>query len=367
VKLVARAKALAVATKAAAGAINDKARIPILSAVLIDATDYNLRFVGTDLDLAIAVRCSGDEPGRCAVAGEALSKLLAGIAPDAEATIETVSSALQISAGRARYKLPALPAEDFPAAPATSSTAEMVLSLDEAQHLFGAVAFAANIEDARHYLQGVYLHIGSRGHLCGVATDGYRLALAGSTIAPAPGALPANGNSTGIIIPNKVVALITKLKAAELELRADDKVIEVRAGDLLITSKLIAGTFPDYPRIIPSKSSNAAELERASLLAALWRLHAVHDVAEQVINMTLSWQDGDDAVRLALADGEIGEDIVAATTTGAAEITLSIAQMLVMAEEIEAEQLQLGVSGKTDPIRIAVGERFLAVLAPCTR
>ena len=157
------------------------------------------------------------------------------------------------------------------------------------------------------------------------------------------------------------------MKAAELELRADDKVIEVRAGDLLITSKLIAGTFPDYPRIIPSKSSNAAELERASLLAALWRLHAVHDVAEQVINMTLSWQDGDDAVRLALADGEIGEDIVAATTTGAAEITLSIAQMLVMAEEIEAEQLQLGVSGKTDPIRIAVGERFLAVLAPCTR
>ena len=59
-KLVAKAKALAVATKAAAGAIDDKARSPILRTLLIDAADYNLRFVGTDLDLAIAVKCGGD-------------------------------------------------------------------------------------------------------------------------------------------------------------------------------------------------------------------------------------------------------------------------------------------------------------------
>ena len=92
-KLVARAKALAVATKAAAGAINDKARIPILSAVLIDATDYNLQFVGTDFDVAIAAtgaRYRHQSLDGAAVAGEALSKLLAGIAPDAEVTIETI-------------------------------------------------------------------------------------------------------------------------------------------------------------------------------------------------------------------------------------------------------------------------------------
>ena len=101
-KLVAKAKALAVATKAAAGAIDDKtaSEVRSLATLLIDAADYNLRFVGTDLDLAIAVKCSGDgiikESGRCAVTGEALSKLLAGVAPDAEAVIETVGSGLQI-------------------------------------------------------------------------------------------------------------------------------------------------------------------------------------------------------------------------------------------------------------------------------
>lgn len=337
---------------------------------MIDASDHNLKFTGTDLDLAIIVECSGDdiikEPGRCAAAGEALNKLLAGIAPDTEVEIKADDAGAQIKADRSHYRLPVLPAEDFPIAPATTSTLEMVLSCAEVQHLFGTAAFCANTEDARSYLKGIYLHLVC-GRLCTVATNGHRLARASSAISPAPGALPTNGNGSGIIIPNKVITLITKLKAAELELRADDRVIEIRAGNLLIASKLIAGTFPDYPRIIPAKSNNVAELERASLLAALWRLHAVRDVTEQDINMSLAWQDGNDTVRLALADGEIAEDIVAATTTGGAEITLSIAQMLVMAEEIGAEQLQLGISSKTDPIRIAAGENFLAVLAPCTR
>jgi DNA polymerase III subunit beta len=373
VKLVAQADALAAAVKVAASAIDAKAakRSPILAALLIDASDYDLRFVGTDLDLAIAAKCTGDgitqKPGRCAVAGEALSKLFAGIAPETEVTIETVGSGLQIKAGRARYQLPALPAEDFPQPPATTSTVEMVLSRDEVQHLFGAVAFAANVEDARFYLQGVYLHRGSRSSLCGVATDGHRLALANSAIMPALGALPTNGKGTGIIIPNKVITLINKLKAAELELRADDRVIEIRVGNLLISSKLIAGTFPDYSKIIPPEPGNTAKLERKALLAALWRLRAVHDVTEQAINMTLGWQDGDNAIRLTLADGDLGEDVVAASTVGAAQIILSVSQMVTMAEEISAEWLQLGVSDKHSPIRIAAGENFLAVLAPCTK
>ena len=370
-KLTAQASTLAAAAKAAAGAIDERTakRSPILAALLIDAVDYSLRFVGTDLDMAIAAKCSGDgiveEPGCCAVAGEALSKLLAGIAPTTEVAVETIDSGLQIKAGRARYKLPALPVEDFPVAPATTSSVEIVLSHDEVQHLFGSVAFAMNTETARTYLRGVYLHYDSCGHLAGVATDGHRLALASSTITPAPRALPANGKGTGFIVPLKTVNSINKLKAAEIELRVDSKVLEIRAGDLTIASKLIDGMFPDYLKIVPAKSNNIAEVEREVLLAALKRLNAARNAAGQDVNMTLTWKNGSNA-RLAVADGEIAEDIVAAETTGAAQITLAIAQMLVMASEIEAKQLQLSVAGKSDPMRITAGD-LLAVLAPCTR
>jgi DNA polymerase-3 subunit beta len=282
-------------------------------------------------------------------------------------TIEATNSGLQIKAGRSRYRLPALPPEDFPQAPATTSTEEMVLSRDEVQHLFGSVAFAMNTEGARVYLRGVYLHLDDCGRLSSVATDGHRLALAGGTVTPAANALPVNGGGTGVIIPIKAVNLISKLKAAEIELRTDAKVIEIRAGNLLITSKLIDGTFPDFRRIIPAESGNVAKIEREALLTAFRRLSAVRDAAEQNINMTLTWKKGAGAVHMALADGELAEDIVAAETAGAAQITLSIAQMLVMASEIEATQLQLGVAGKTDPMRITAGERFLAILAPWTK
>ena len=369
-KLTAQADALAAATKAAVGAVDAKTakRIPVLGALLIDARENACKFVGTDLDVMIAGDCDAvtAKTGRAAVSAEALTKLLVGIAPDAEVAIETVAGGMQVKAGRSRYQLPALPAEDFPAAPVTTSTTEIVLTHDEVRHLFGSTVFCVNTEDARSYLKGTYFHLDGK-HLCAAATNGHRLALASTAIIPAPVALPANGEGTGIIIPSKTVALINKLKATEIKLRTDNKVVEIRAHNLLISSKLIAGTFPDYRRIIPAQSSNTAKLEREALFAALKRLSAVRDVAEQAINMSLAWKNGNDAIRLTLADGHLGEDIVAASTTGAAQITVSVSQMRTMAQEIEAEWLQLGISDKHQPMRIAGGENFLAVLAPCTK
>ena len=251
-------------------------------------------------------------------------------------------------------------------APATTSTTEIVLARAEAQHLFADTSFCTNAEGTRYYLRGTFLHINNDGHLAAVATDGHRLALASSMITPTPHALPANGESVGIIIPGKTIASINKIKAEQIVLLADAKVIEIRAGKLLIASKLVDGTFPDYPKIIPAESGNLAKLDREVLLAALKRLSAVRDAAEQSINMELAWKKGANTVHLTLADSAIGEDFVAAETTGAAQITLSISQMIVMAEEIGAKQLQLGISDKHQPMRIVAGD-LLAVLAPCVR
>jgi DNA polymerase-3 subunit beta len=370
VKLVASAGALAAAAKAAAGAIDDKAakRNPILGALLIDATEMDCRFTGTDLDAAIVVSATAAiaKVGRAAASGEALVKLFAGMATDAEVTIETVASGLQIkAASRARYRLPTLPPENFPVAPATTSTVEITLSRDEARRLFASTRFCMNTEGTRHYLRGSFLHLDTDGRLCAIATDGYRLAYMASTIIPAPSTLPANGENTGIIIPAKTIILLNKLKAKQIALRADPKVLTIRADDLQITSKLIDGIYPDYKRIIPPESHNTATLEREALLGALKRLNAARNAARSDVNMTLTWKNGSNA-RLAIADGEIAEDVVAATTTGAAQITLAIPQMLIVTEEVEAKTLQLGVAGKSDPMRIAAGD-LLAVLAPCVR
>jgi DNA polymerase III sliding clamp (beta) subunit (PCNA family) len=85
VKLVASAGALAAAAKAAASAIDDKAakRNPILGALLIDATEVDCRFTGTDLDAAIVVSATAAiaKVGRAAASGEALVKLFAAWRP----------------------------------------------------------------------------------------------------------------------------------------------------------------------------------------------------------------------------------------------------------------------------------------------
>jgi DNA polymerase-3 subunit beta len=370
VKLTAKANALAVAARAAASAVDDKTakRNPILGALLIDAT-AGLKFIGTDLDTAITATCAATiiEAGRVAASSEALARLFVSMAADVDVEIETVDSGLQIKTGRSRYLLPTLLPENFPSAPATDSTTEMVLTRDEARHLFADTSFCMNSEGTRFYLRGVFLHLDDCGRLQAAATDGHRLAQASSAIVQPPHALPANGTSAGVIVPIKAINLISKLKTADIVLRTDAKAIEIRTGNLLIASKLIDGVFPDYRRIIPAESNNIAKLGREALLATLKRLRVARDAAEQDINVTLAWKKGAKAIRLAIADGEIGEDIVAAETTGAAQITLSIAQMVVMTGEIEAEKLQLDVAGKLDPVRIVAGKNLLCVLAPCTR
>ena len=212
-RVTGKAGELAVATKVAASAVNEKAvkRSPILGALLIDAAD-ELAFSGTDLDLAITAKCSCviKEPGRAAVAAEALARLLAGIAADTQVTICTADSGLQIKAGRSRYRLPALRQEDFPQPPVTTSTVEMSLSRDEIERLF-AVEFCIADDVARFYLTGAHLHLDASGNLLCCATDGHRLALVSSGIVPPPGALPADDKGTvGVIIPGRTVDTISE-------------------------------------------------------------------------------------------------------------------------------------------------------------
>jgi DNA polymerase-3 subunit beta len=369
-KIVGKAGELAAAAKVAAGAVNEKAvkRSPILGALLIDAAG-ELAFSSTDLDLAITTKCGCviEEPGRAAVSAEALSKLLAGIVVDTEVMIGTADSGLQIKAGRSRYRLPALRQEDFPQPPVTTSTVEMSLSRDEIERLF-AVEFCIADDVARFYLTGAYLHLDASGNLLCCATDGHRLALVSSNIVPPRGALPADDKGiAGVIIPGRTVDTILKLKADPIIFRVDNHVLSVQADSASITSKLIAGTFPDYRRVIPTEPSTVAEIERAKLLSALSRLNAINASTTRPKTMALGWKEGDDAVHFDMADGQMAEDAVKATTSGTGRIALSVERLMKMIDAVKAERLVLGIVSAGEPLRIkpASAGDLLAVLAPC--
>jgi DNA polymerase-3 subunit beta len=199
---------------------------------------------------------------------------------------------LVLRAGRSRFTLQALPASDFPDLTSGEFSHRFALPAVELKRLIENTQFAISTEETRYYLNGIYLHtvdIGGAPMLRAVATDGHRLA---RVEAPAP---EGSVGIPGVIVPRKAVNEVLKL----LEDPSQDITIEISTakarfqfGDVLLTTKLIDGTFPDYARVIPTGNDKRLVVDKEPFERAVDRV------------ATLSSERGR-AIKLAIAEGKM--------------------------------------------------------------
>jgi DNA polymerase-3 subunit beta len=243
-------------------AVENRNTYPILANVLLIAEPASLTVRATDLDIEITTTVPAEcVPGSTTVPAKTLLDIVRKFGDGAEVMLEQVGiETLTVSSGRSRFRLPTIGADSFPALQVGSFGEPFTTDLAA---LFGNVAFAISDDSARYYLNGVYLHT-INGRLRVVATDGHRLARAdGDAVGP---------TVAGIIIPKKTVAL---LPPGPIQVEVSDTKIRLTAGDTVIVSKLIEGTFPDYDRVTPKNNDKLATIERAGLMGAVDRVSIV--------------------------------------------------------------------------------------------
>jgi DNA polymerase-3 subunit beta len=334
-------------------------KFPVLSNTLIEAGTETI-LTATNLDLRASAACEAgiDEPGRVVIDAVRLQKLVAGFARDARVVIAADGGpTARVASNRSRYQFAVLDVRDFPPPFAAGDDAfEIELSSAEVAHLFATTAFASSTEATRYYLNGGYLHSLS-DQMVVTCTDGYALAKA---------SLPISRSFPGIIIPNRTVGEMLRMAKGPVRLRLDSKVIEVRAGNRVIWSKLIDASYVDYARIIPVGSSNTAELSRTALAAALGRLEAVGSGGSRA---GIIWGGGG-CVSLCLPECDgAAQDEVDATTTGEMQIALSIERFLRLLNEIKGDRVKLDAESPHQPILVTVPdakENFMSMLCPMT-
>jgi DNA polymerase-3 subunit beta len=118
-----------------------------------------------------------------------------------------------------------------------------------------------------------------------VATDGHRLAKAEL---PAP---EGSAGMPGVIVPRKTVGEITKLledPEADVAIGLSESKIRLSIGDLVLTSKLIDGTFPDYERVIPKANDKVLTLDRADFQRAVDRVSTISSDRGRAVKLSLS-------------------------------------------------------------------------------
>jgi DNA polymerase-3 subunit beta len=199
---------------------------------------------------------------------------------------------MSIRAGRSRFTLQTLPESDFPDLTAGDMTHRFTIGAGALKRMIDKTQFAISTEETRYYLNGIFLHtvdVGGTLMLRAVATDGHRLARVET---PAP---KGAGGMPGVIAPRKAVGEVLKLLedlTQDVEIEISTAKARFQFGDVMLTTKLIDGTFPDYARVIPTGNDKRLVVEKDPFEKAVDRVS------------TLSSERGR-AIKLAIADGKM--------------------------------------------------------------
>ena len=253
--------------------------IPILSNVLLAADQGRISFSATDLDMEIVDEAAANVAGAGQVTApahtlyEIVRKLPEG--SDVELSYTGEDPRLSVSAGRSRFNLPVLPAGDFPVLSPEGLASRMTLDAAELIRLIDKTRFAISTEETRYYLTGIYLHtVIEEGitKLRAVATDGHRLGLAEMEAPEGAAGMP------GVIIPRKTVQEARRLlddASNAVEVQISPAKVRFDFGGATLTSKVIDGAFPDYPRVIPRDNAKILILDNKLFSQAVDRVATI--------------------------------------------------------------------------------------------
>ena len=343
--------------------------IPILSNVLLTTDGASLEMKATDLDLEIteAAPAVVEQAGATTVPAHLLYDIVRKLPEGAEVMLrmEESGQSLSVISGRSTFRLQCLPEADFPALTAGQFSHIFRLESSALRDLIEKTQFAISTEETRYYLNGIYLHtLDSDGglKLRAVATDGHRLARA-EIEAPA-----GSEGMPGVIIPRKTVSELQKLVddpdvAVSVEL--SDTKIRFTIGSIILTSKLIDGTFPDYQRVIPTSNDKELIIDRQSFAAAVDRVSTVSSERGRAVKLSLS--DGQVTFTVNNPDsGSATEEIPAGYDAEPLEIGFNARYLLDVAAQLSGSEAKflLADAGSPTLIQDTSDERTLYVLMP---
>lgn len=327
--------------------------IPILSNIKLDSTGKKLQLTATDMDLVAieSVEASVSGQGSLTVPAATLYDIVRKLPEGAQISLDTntTSGQLIVESGSAKFSLSYLPAEDFPVMSEGDMSHSFTLPSEECMTLIEKSRFAMSTEETRYYLNGVYLHTSEdkKGNamLKAVATDGHRLARVQTSLPDGAAGMP------GVIIPRKAVNELKKLleeQENEVELSLSETKIRFSSGDVVILSKLVDGTFPDYGRVIPENNTNIMEVDTKLLMQAVDRVSTISTEKTRGIKFQLS------AGKLILSaqspdSGSAVEEIEVTYSANSFEIGFNSRYVLEMLSQLDGDTAQFLFSDANAP------------------
>ncbi len=243
--------------------------LPVLANLLARVEGDLLSLTGTDLEVEMVARTHVDDAqsGEITIPARKLFEIVRALPDGSKVTIAQAGDKVTVSAGRSRFTLASLPANDFPALDEVDATERVRVGEAGLKELIERTAFAMAQQDVRYYLNGLLFDLRDNALRC-VATDGHRLAMCEAVLEETV------QTKRQIIVPRKGVLELQRLLEGsdrQLELEMGRSHIRVKRDDVTFTSKLIDGRFPDYEAVVPIGADREVKIDREAFRASLQR------------------------------------------------------------------------------------------------
>jgi DNA polymerase-3 subunit beta len=276
---------------------SNRSTLPILAHALLETTPAGLKVLGTDLETGFqgSYDVTVQKPGRVTVNARALCDVIKELDPEHPITWQADEKhVIKLVSGNSRFTLHGMSAQDYPQLPAFDEPAQFSIPSTALLTCLQQVLPAVPDQDQRFVLQSVLITINTQPTQESpaielVGTDGHRLVIAESDAGTWATSAPQQFTP---LIPKKAAQLLATLLAQEdtldVPIAVSKKLFCVTVKNVILTSRLVEGTYPNYQQVIPALNGARMEIDRDLFEEALHRVAVVSHDQTQAVRLALT-------------------------------------------------------------------------------
>ena len=260
------------------GVIEKRSTLPILSNILLDASNSKLKIIATDLDLIfineiknVEILEEGKTTTTSSIMYDIIRKFKSGKKINFNQTSE---NKIHLESEKSIFNLNCISASEFPVTEENFSGSSFSLKSKELLKLLNKCKFSVSNDETRHYLSGIYMHqtkLDDKTYLTAAATDSHRMSIS---------KVPLKDQITfnPIILPKKTIFQLVNLLEdydGEVKISNEKSKIKFEMENSILVSKLIDGKFPNYIQVVPKNNKKRLEVDLKLFMDSVDRVASV--------------------------------------------------------------------------------------------
>ena len=259
---------------------------PILSNILFEAFDSQLKLTATDLQATYSSTQDAEviRDGAFTVEAKKIFEIIRELNPEEPVDLNINDGFLDIVSGGVKFKLATKPADEFPSEPSDETELSINVDGSEVSRMINSTSFAMSNDETRKYLTGSLFEVTKANGVRVVTTDGHRMALSELQISGLDG-------EAVCIVPKKAVLEIKRMAEdieGEIKISLGAQQIRAEVQNQRFTSKVIDAKYPVYEDVIPKNNPYMAVVDKTSLDQALRRSMVVSNDFTHDVKLTFS-------------------------------------------------------------------------------